>query len=278
MRKNTNVALNALALGLVGLCAIAPARAATVVWGLDWTTNGVASTGSSNIVLTQNAGDQRGSAWVTSPLDPTVTPGFSAHFAFRISGTGTPGDGMAFVIQNWGTDALGDESAGGSGLGYEGLSGTLLAVEFDTVAFDDEFDPESPAPHVAIQPNNLNVTNHVDGVVVGVQELGLVGSTRYAWVDFDSDSNILKVFLDDEDIKPIDPILFYALGDSLAGYFNYESVFYGFTAATGALTSQHEVLDFSMTPVPLPAAAWLLLSGLLGVGVIGRRSAAGKAA
>ena len=39
-------------------------------------------------------------------------------------------------------------------------------------------------------------------------------------------------------------------------------------------TNAFEFSNLSSTPVPLPAAAWLLLSGLAGLGFVGRRKAA----
>lgn len=39
------------------------------------------------------------------------------------------------------------------------------------------------------------------------------------------------------------------------------------------LLSSNGALTYSVAPVPLPAAAWLLLSGLAGLGVVGRRKA-----
>jgi hypothetical protein len=50
-------------------------------------------------------------------------------------------------------------------------------------------------------------------------------------------------------------------------------IFYaGFTGGTGGYANVQDILSFSdVAPVPLPAAVWLLLSGLGGLGAVARR-------
>jgi hypothetical protein len=97
-----------------------------------------------------------------------------------------------------------------------------------------------------------------------------VDTDLFAWIDFDPVTKKLSVFLDDVNVKPPVPLLYYTLASGLETLIGPEIIF-GFTAGTGIFDSRHEVLDFSITTVPLPAAAWLLLSGLAGLGFVGRR-------
>lgn len=95
-------------------------------------------------------------AWFT--LQQPVSSGFTTYFKFQIHTAGiccTPGDGLAFVIQNaastdatYGATGAGitARGAGAGGVGYAGIPNSL-AVEFDTVA--DRWDPS--ANHVALQ-------------------------------------------------------------------------------------------------------------------------------
>lgn len=269
MRSKKNIALSLSVSGLLALLASGAGHAASV-WGLDWTTNGNATTTPTSIVLTPDAQDQRGSAWVTPQLEVTSSSALNAYFEFRISGSEEdwdPGDGMAFVIHNGNDDALGN---GGGDLGYGGIGSTLLAVEFDTWNCCGE----AGAPHVAIHLDGSDVP---DGGEVALEDSPFAlartesDSNLYAWVDFDPGTKVLSVFLNDSPVKPGAALLFYALGQTLDEYIGGNSLTYGFTAATGAAHSRHEVLDFSLAPVPLPAAAWLLLSGLAGLGVAARR-------
>ncbi len=99
--------------------------------------------------------------------------GFTSYFAFQIHNPagcctpGTPGDGLAFVIQNSsgtdycatgaGTTALGVPSGG---MGYTGIRNSL-AIEFDTA--QDSWDPN--ANHIAMQScgTQANSPAHVMG-------------------------------------------------------------------------------------------------------------------
>ena len=270
--------LSALVLGVNALLVAVPADAVTAtVWGQEWQTNSDATViDSSHIVLTPNAQDQVGSAWVTTSLAVTDISAFSASFEFRISGSDDDwgsGDGMAFVIHGNDADAIG---LGGGDLGYGGIGiapGTdnLLAVEFDT--WDCCGDPT--APHVAIHLDGEDVWSGGQAASASSPYSlvrGGVGQTSnlFAWVDFNPGTTTLSVFLSDSNVKPGTALVSFVVGSGLATFIG-ENIRFGFTAGTGSASSLHEVFDFSTTPVPLPAAAWLLLSGLAGLGFVGRR-------
>ena len=84
--------------------------------------NGKAALDSSRLRLTDGGAGEKASAWYTTPVNVQA---FTQDFSFQL--TSAQGDGMAFVIQNAGTSALG---SGGEYLGYSPI-GTSVAVKFD---------------------------------------------------------------------------------------------------------------------------------------------------
>lgn len=90
-----------------------------------------------------------------------VADGFDTHFVFRMTDIGpNPGDGLAFVVQNSASDAMG---AGASAIGYGDIPNSL-AIEFDTVFHDYESDPlgDHIAVHSKGQESN---TTHVSALL-----------------------------------------------------------------------------------------------------------------
>ncbi len=114
------------------------------------------------------------SSWFT--VQQPVNTGFTTYFKFQIHTAGiccTPGDGLAFVIQNashtdatYGATGAGTtaKGAGMGGVGYAGIPNSL-AVEFDTALnpAPNSWDPS--ANHVAVQScgTNTNGPAHVNG-------------------------------------------------------------------------------------------------------------------
>jgi hypothetical protein len=103
----------------------------------QWTMNGSAAAitaGRPDIVanellVTAAANDNATAAWFNTPQ---ALSNFTANFTYDfISGTGTPADGFAFVVQNNSLTALGD---GGGGLGY--ANGNLGNTNSAALAFD----------------------------------------------------------------------------------------------------------------------------------------------
>jgi hypothetical protein len=157
--------------GILALISVLSAPAQQIRYFPDFTSvanlqmNGtVQATYNSQFVLrlTQGAAGPNGAhpeaatAWFTIPQP--VNLGFTSYFRFQIHNAPnccTPGDGLAFVVQNasstdatYGAAGMGVTARGvsGGGNGYAGIPNSL-AVEFDTVR--DNWDPTSN--HVAVQ-------------------------------------------------------------------------------------------------------------------------------
>lgn len=74
-----------------------------------------------------NVYHQAGAVWASTPIDLTKSFVVNANFYFGTQDNGA--DGIAFVIQNAGLNAIGID---GGGLGYHGIPGNSFIVEFDT--------------------------------------------------------------------------------------------------------------------------------------------------
>jgi uncharacterized repeat protein (TIGR01451 family) len=117
---------------------------------------------STALQITSSTGNQTGSAWYLTPQ--AVENGFTTTFQFQFTNPSMPpADGIAFVIQNSSTGAIGFTGGNGGAIGYGDADSNTnpsqgngipnsLAIEFDT--FQNAWDPaaiNSSVSHVAIQ-------------------------------------------------------------------------------------------------------------------------------
>jgi hypothetical protein len=214
---------------------------------------GLAVQRGSTITLTTSGPYQAGSAWL--PVKQSVSQGFDLRFKFRLTDGadngfadgGSPGaDGVAFVMQNSAAVATGGN---GAGLGYDGLSSSLI-VEFD--AFLNQLYSDPSTSHIAIQvsdPTRVRPT-HVPPYVRGmattaVPEFRSDGTVYHARIVLQGKRMIIYcdttgsltsplLTVDNLDLKEI-----LKLGAD-------ESTFMGFTASTGISYQQHELLEVTL--------------------------------
>ncbi len=203
----------------------------------DLQVNGGASITGDALQLTSDARFQRGSAFFTTPLSVDENTSFQTSFSFEMTGGFGAGgaDGLTFTLQNdgAGTGAIG---RGGGGLGYEGI-GQSLTIEFDTWqnrwdGFNDE---------IAVTVNGVE-TRQIAQVQSPVDLNS--GDTYFAWIDYDSTSQTLSVFLATEDQKPATAALTTNVDlASLVG----DKMFAGFTASNYDRPNAHSILSWQMT-------------------------------
>jgi len=216
------------------------------------TLNGDAAQSGSVLVVAPNLEGQAGSAWRTT-AKAHLSAGFDTTFTFRMATDGA--DGMAFVIQDDATTALG---SGGSGLGFEGIPRSL-AVEIDTFGFFPESDN-----HVSVQTRGALENDYQDAYSLAqynvAQDLN-DGSTHSITIRYRP--GFLLVFLDGGNA----PIINLSLdltninGDNILD--GSGDAWVGFTAGTGGVFQAHEVhnWNFDETGDPLPAGACCTISG-----------------
>jgi hypothetical protein len=236
------------------------------------TLNGSSSVNGDALRLTPADYGKVGSAWQTEKQ--SITQGFSTTFQFLVTDHHPLyiGDGLAFVIQNTGTSALGDN---GGCLAYSSWSRSVMpncvAIEFDMWQ-----NTNLDEPYVVSDPNNNHISVHTSGLLPRTSDqLYSIGSTTS--IPLMADGNVhtvridytpgsMRVFLDDL-VNPsltVDVDLQDAVGlsDGMA--------WIGFTAATGGAYENHDILSWSYQPVPEPSSILTLLCSLGGI-VLKRR-------
>lgn len=219
--------------------------------------------------LTQpGTGDQAGAGFAPTALALDFNQGFRFDFNFYITG-GSPdavrGDGIGFVLSS--SPELG---SGGSGLGYEGLPASSLALAVDTFHFENE----------AVSPS-LQLLSGGSVTPLAATETGLGDSIRnaqYQWLGSlvytpsgqGDNTGMLRGEINNLDLGSFSvqaAVDFAALG--LVG----QPVFYGFSASNGLATDGHATSWGA--PVPEPQTWFMLLAGLAALGWQAKRRQAG---
>jgi hypothetical protein len=260
---------------LAAACGAASSQAAVISYGDFSSTTGLTVVGSAGTVntadgtvmrLTPDQGSRSGAFYSTNSLQLGSNATFSTTFQFRMTHAGgTPADGLAFVLAASPT-GLGSS---GQGMGYQGVNHSF-AIEFDT--YDNGFYDSYSNNHVAVSANGSFITstpvfpygqNYCFGNTVGCMSNGDLWTVTVGY-----DGANLSVSL-------LDP----ASGASFAALQNYQvdiasilgtnQAYAGFTAATGALSENHDIIkwtfaDTAVVPsdVPEPATAWIVGLGL----------------
>jgi hypothetical protein len=203
---------------------------------------GSAAQNGSALRLTPASGSQMGSAWYTQPQH--VSGGFTTTFSFRLTNPAPPGaDGISFNVQSVGINAVADEQGTTSG----------VSISFNTFLYGDE-----PSDNfIGIYRNgfgensgrlstfDLNSTPLYmkDGNVHNTS-ITYSGSAFSLTIDGTSIFNNFAVSL--------------TPGTDANG-----NGYVGFGSRTGLFWEDHDVLNWTFTPVPEPAA--LLACGALGL-------------
>lgn len=176
--------------------------------------------------LTPALGTMNGTVWYAEQID--LNEPFDLQFLMNFGFLDANGaDGMCFVLQTVGTNAIG---ASGGGMGYQTF-GTSLGIEFDTYQNGNFGDPTYD--HIAIEYNgNINhgaSTGHIAGPVqasstnVNIED----GEDHIVRVTWNPATHIVEVYFD---------CVFRLQGeiDLINTIFGGQNmVYWGFTAATG---------------------------------------------
>ncbi len=202
--------------------------------GQNYSLNGDAVAMNGNcIAVTPNQLWQNGSVWYTDLLD--LSQPFSLEFQMNFGTVDVNGaDGMAFVLQTVGPNAIGSD---GAGFGFQGFNPSF-GIEFDTYHNGDISDITQD--HVAFhrdgniyhnQPNNLAgpVTAHPAGLNI---EDGQEHPVKITW---NPTTQLIELYFDCT-------LRLSAQINLVNSIFNGTSqVWWGFTGATGGLSNAHVV-------------------------------------
>ena len=209
-----------------------------------WQINGNATIISSSYLrLTPNAGNQAGSAFWKQKISLPDDMSFSTYFTSKMI-PGSRADGMTFCIQQ----ASNNAGSSGGGLGYQGMPGKSIAVEYDT--YDNG--EVGGNNHIAL---DINGVLHSGSTNVVASPVNLAdGAMKYNWIEYNGVTHILEVRISNTTTRPTAATL--SVSINLATNFVGISDFYfGYTAATGGATEEHDVYSALVAPNSTPLSS-----------------------
>ncbi|HVM12572.1 MAG TPA: L-type lectin-domain containing protein [Actinomycetota bacterium] len=224
---------------ILGLAA-APASAGSVAFPDFSNVGGLRLNGSAQaeggvLRLTQNSGDQAGSAFSEAKV---VNPSKSIRtkFRFRIHDSGDPADGLAFVIHR---DPRGAEALGSNGhhLGYGEREDEQVRIR-RSVAVEFNLHYGRSQGRVRVRTNG-----RTDRAPLASAGMNMYDRDWRVWIAYSPNTERLKVFVAQSDTKPDRPRLVTKvdLAEVLGGTGHA-----GFTAATGGAAAVHDIQSWRM--------------------------------
>jgi YVTN family beta-propeller protein len=199
------------------------------------TLNGNALISGSALRLAANVANQAGSAFISTSQAIGPDTSLNTRFVFRIHGSADGADGLTFMIQGVGPNAIGGL---GTGLGYSGI-GQSLAIEIDNHLGTGD----ANANHIAVV-NNGDVTTHLATFTPGWDlEDGL---SHTMWIEYDGPANQLRVFAAQGVVanRPGTPVITLSVNlPALVG----SQAWFGFSGGSGGLFNNHDIESWSLS-------------------------------
>ncbi len=227
-----------------------------ISWAMGWgTASGQTLVGSATALaqpgcyqLTPDALNQAGALWMTPLLN--VTQPFDFHAQVYLGTSNAGADGMAFLLRNPSSAALGPNS-GGAYMGFGGINQSLI-VEIDTYTntgapANDPGPAGNPNPgdHLAVLRNGSpdhNSANNLAGPVAAILPNGNIEDGQYHdfRVTYQPATQTLQVYFD--------CVLRLTATVNLQTLLGTANARYGFTASTGGLSNAQRVCDIALSP------------------------------
>ena len=207
-----------------------------------WQINGNATIISSTYLrLTPNAGNQAGSAFWKQKVSLPPDFSFSTYFVSRMT-PGSRADGMTFCIQQ----ASNTAGSAGGGLGYQGIPGKSIGIEYDT--YDNG--EVGANNHIAL---DINGVLHSGSTNVVASPVNLAdGTNKYNWIEYNGATKVLEVRISNTTSRPTAATLTVSNLNLATNFLNNTDVYFGFTAATGGATEEHAVYSAAVNDNATP--------------------------
>ncbi len=221
--------------------------------------NGNATYNNDTLVMHPQIKYLEGSVWYDKLMP--INAGFVSEFKFRmtrndniqnaIEDPGSTEGGLAFVIQNSSTTALGETDFG---IGYMGIPNGI-AIEFDSYkndedSYDDQNDPSDG--HIAVMGMSAGaLSSHHDAQKTFANvELKDDSTVYHCKVKYDGIQQKLTIYFA-EDGQALKEVISLTIDLSLSIDLKDDAWAYiGFTAANGSVAQTHDIFDWSVCPSP----------------------------
>ncbi len=221
--------------------------------------NGNAAYDNDTLVMHPQTSYLEGSVWYNKLMPINI--GFVSEFKFRmtrndniqnvIEDPGAAEGGLAFVIQNSSSMALGETDFG---IGYQGIPNGI-AIEFDTYkndedSYNDQNDPSDG--HIAVMgmSGGALLSHHDAQKTFANVELKDDSTVYHCKVKYDGVQQKLTIYFA-EDGQALKEVISLTIDLSLSIDLKDDAWAYlGFTAANGSVAQTHDIFDWTVCPSP----------------------------